>query len=94
MSDYERHTVLPTREVFRLADQILAERADLMRGREARHSVSYSGAEGTVNIHAHRHGQKTVVTIRTNQLRTSKIDNVVRYLMNQYPYEHGDPPRE
>lgn len=94
MSDYERQTVLPTREVFRIAHEILTERGELERTRENHHSVTYSGGEGTVTLEAHRHGPVTVVTARTNQLRTSKIDNVVRYLLNQYPYQHGDPPRE
>jgi hypothetical protein len=94
MSDYERQTVLPTREVFRLADEILTTRAGLSRTRGSGHSVTYSGGEGTVTLDAHRHGPVNVVTARTNQLRTSKIDNVVRYLMNQLPYQHGDPARE
>lgn len=94
MSDYERQTVLSTREVFRLADEILTTRGELNRTRAAGHSVTYTGGEGTVTLDAHRHGPVNVVTARTNQLRTSKLDNVVRYLMNQLPYQHGDPPRE
>jgi hypothetical protein len=94
MSDYERQTVLSTREVFALAQDIFAERADLKRTREGHHDVTYSGGEGTVTLEAHRHGPFTVVTARTNQLRTSKIDTVVRHLMNQFPYQHGDPGRE
>jgi hypothetical protein len=94
MSDYERQTVLGARDVFQRAHEILSERADLKRTREGHHSVTYSGGEGTVTLEAHRHGPVTVVTARTNQLRTSKIDTVVRHLMNQLPYQHGDPERE
>ena len=94
MSDYERSTVVPTREVFSLADEIFAERAELSRTAESRHSVTYAGAEGTVTLEAHRHGPATVVVARTDRLRTSKVDTVVRHLFNQLPYQHGDPPRE
>jgi hypothetical protein len=94
MSDYERSTVVPTREVFSLADEIFAERAELSRTAESRHSVTYAGAEGTVTLEAHRHGPATMVVARTDRLRTSKVDTVVRHLLNQLPYQHGDPPRE
>ena len=94
MSDYERSTALPMREVFARADEIFRERAELERTQEDRHAVTYTGGEGTVTLEAHRHGPSTVVTARTDQLRTSKLDGVVRYLMNQLPYQPGDPPRE
>ncbi|MBA2244169.1 MAG: hypothetical protein H0W11_04380 [Gemmatimonadetes bacterium] len=94
MADYERSTVFPVREVFRIADEVFRERAELARTRESRHSVTYSGGEGTVTLDAHRHSASTVVTARTDQLRTSKLDIVARYLMNQLPYQPGDPPRD
>ena len=94
MADYERSTVLPMREVFTLADEIFTERAELEKGEESRHGVTYSGGEGTVTLEAHRHGPSTLVTARTDRLRTSKLDIVVRHLMNQLPYQWGDPPRE
>jgi hypothetical protein len=93
MSDYERSTVLGTREVWERADAILTERADLRRTDGSGHGVTYAGAEGTVILEAHRHGPYTVVTAHTDRLRTSKLDGVVRYLMNQLPYQAGDPPR-
>jgi hypothetical protein len=93
MSDYQRYTVDSIREVFRKADEILTERAGLRRSRESRHSVTYNGAEGTVTVDAHRHGPATEVVVITNQLRTSKVDGVVRYLLNQLPYQPGDPAR-
>lgn len=94
MSDYERSTVLPTREVFARAAEIFTERAELQRVEEGSHHVTYRGGEGTVTLEAHRHGLSTQVTARTDRLRTSKIDGVVRYLFNQLPYQWGDPPRE
>ncbi len=94
MSDYERSTVLSTRQVLQIADEIFPQRADLARGEAGRHGAAYSGGEGTLELEVHRHGLATVVVARTDQLRTSKIDDVVRYFMNQLPYQHGDPPRE
>ena len=94
MSDYQRYTHLPTREIFRLAEEILSARAGLAKTRESHHSVTYAGAEGSVTLDAHRHGPMTDVVAVTNQLRTSKVDGVVRYLLNQFPYQPGDPPRQ
>jgi hypothetical protein len=94
MSDYERSTVLPIREVFARAHQILTERAELSRAQESPHQVTYEGDEGRVVLEAHRHGPATLVVARTDRLRTNKIDGVVRYLFNQLPYQWGDPPRE
>lgn len=94
MSDYERSTVLPIREVFAKAHEIFTQRAELDRVEESSHHVTYSGAEGVVTLEAHRHGLATQVVARTDRLRTNKIDGVVRYLFNQLPYQWGDPPRE
>jgi hypothetical protein len=94
MSDYERSTVLPTREVLAKAEEIFTTRAELARTGETAHGVTYSGGEGTVEIDVHRHVFASIVTVRTDRLRTSKVDGVVRYFMNQLPYQPGDPPRE
>lgn len=94
MSDYERNTVLPIARVFELADDLLPSRAGLERTRKTGHAATYTGGEGTVGIEAHRHGPLTTVTVRTNQLRTSKVDIAVRHLLNQLPYQPGDPGRE
>lgn len=94
MSDYERNTVLPTARVLEIAEEILTGRAGLQRTREDHHGATYSGAEGTVLVEAHRHGPSTTVTVRTNQLRTSKVDTVVRHMLNQLAYQPGDPARE
>jgi hypothetical protein len=93
MSDYERSTVLTAREVFAKAAEIFPERAELTRTQESAHAVTYSGAEGTVLIDIHRHVFASLVTVRTDRLRTSKLDIVARYFMNQLPYQPGDPPR-
>lgn len=94
MADYERNTVLSTTRVLELTGQVLSDRAGLQPSRQDGHGATYTGPEGTVNVEAHRHGAMTAVTIRTNQLRTSKVDIVVRHLMNQLPYQPGDPERE
>lgn len=94
MSDYERNTVVPTKKVLEIADEILTTRAGLKRTRGDHHGATYQGGEGTVAIDVHRHGPMTTVTVRTNQLRTSKVDGVVRHLLNQLPYQAGDPERE
>ena len=94
MSDYERLTVLPSRDVLAKAAEIFPDRAELTLAHESGHGVSYSGGEGTVDIEVHRHGFSTQVVVRTDRLRTSKVDGVVRYFMNQLPYQNGDPGRE
>lgn len=94
MSDYERLTALSMRDVWARVDEILTTRGELAMTREGGHSRTYSGGEGTVFVDVHRHGPTASVTIRTDRLRTSKIDSVVRHLMNQLPYQPGDPPRE
>ena len=93
MSDYQRYTADSVREVFRKAEEVFPERAGLRRTRESRHSLTYTGAEGTLTIDAHRHGPQTDVVVSTNQLRTSKVDGVARFFLNQLPYQPGDPAR-
>lgn len=94
MSDYERNTALPTSKVLEMADEVLTSRAGLQRTAHSHHGATYEGGEGTVSIEAHRHGPMTTVIARTDQLRTSKVDIVVRHFLNQLPYQPGDPPRE
>jgi hypothetical protein len=94
MSDYERNTALPTAKVMEIAEEVLTSRAGLHRTGQDHHGATYAGGEGTVSIEAHRHGPQTTVTVRTNQLRTSKVDVVVRHLLNQLAYQPGDPERE
>jgi mono/diheme cytochrome c family protein len=94
MSDYERMTALSAREIWTRVDEILTTRGEVSMTREDHHARTYTGGEGTVVVEVHRHGPYAVVAFRTDRLRTSKIDGVVRYLMNQLPYQPGDPPRE
>lgn len=94
MSDYERLTALSMREVWERTHDVLTTRGELSLTREGHHERTYAGREGTVHVEVHRHGPSAVVTFRTDRLRTSKVDGVVRYLMNQLPYQPGDPPRE
>ncbi|MDQ3606832.1 MAG: hypothetical protein M3418_11710 [Gemmatimonadota bacterium] len=91
MADYERSTVLPPEEVFARARETFTRRAELNSMEESDLRVTYSGGEGTVSLDAHRHGPYTVVTATTDRLRTSKLDGVVRHLLNQLPFQHGDP---
>lgn len=93
MADYERISASSIRDVFQRAHEVLTTRIEMSRTRESRHSVTYTGGEGMVTIDAHRHGPSTVVTASTNQLRTSRLDEVVRNFMNQLPYQPGDRPR-
>jgi hypothetical protein len=93
MSDYERLTALSLSEVRDLTHQALTGRAELELQREEGHERLYAGPEGTVHVEAHRHGPVTQVTIRTDRLRTSKVDGVVRWVMNRMPYQPGDPER-
>lgn len=94
MSDYERNTVFSISRVLEIADEILTARAGLQRAGDDHHGATYTGGEGTVHLQAHRHGPVTQVVVRTNQLRTSKVDTVVRHLLNQLPYQAADTPRE
>ena len=93
MSDYQRYTADPIREVFSKAEEILPERAGVQRTHDTSHSLTFTGAEGTVVVEAHRHGPQTEVVVRTNQLRTSKLDIAARHFLNQLPYQPGDPER-
>lgn len=93
MADYERLTALTMREVWERTDEILTTRGELSLAREGHHERTYAGPEGEVHVEAHRHGPSTQLTVRTDRVRTSRVDGVVRYLMNQLPYQPGDPPR-
>lgn len=92
MSDYQRYTYLGVPEVLTRAEEILTSRAGLKKTRDGHHRATYTGAEGALTVEAHRHGALTDVVISTNQLRTSKIDTVARFLMNQLPFQPGDRP--
>ncbi len=94
MADYERLTALTLRETWARTDEILTTRGELSLVREGHHERTYAGAEGEVHVEAHRHGPTVQLTVRTDRVRTSRVDTVVRHLMNQLPYQPGDPARE
>jgi hypothetical protein len=87
---YERQTAATAREALALAEQILTERLPLTKVSGDAHSLTLSGGDGTVTLHAHRHGMDTVVTAATDQLRTSRLDIDVQYYMQMLPYQPGD----
>jgi hypothetical protein len=90
MANYERFTAAMPAEVLRRAEEVLTARLPLRRTGETHHSVTLAGDDGTVRIAAHRHGLDTQVVATTDQLRTSRLDNDVQYLMTLLPYQPND----
>ena len=90
MGSYERTTAATMREILRLAEQVLMERLPLQKVAEDKHSVTLQGGDGKVKISAHRHGLDTVIHAETDQLRTSRLDLDVQYVMSRLPYQPGD----
>ncbi|HKJ92081.1 MAG TPA: hypothetical protein VJ957_02880 [Longimicrobiales bacterium] len=93
MAGYQRQTAMAGHEAIRLAGEYLPERIPLERTGGDDHSITLAGGDGTVTIRAHRHGPETVVTVETDQLRTSRIDNEVQHYLNQLPYQPEDQQR-
>jgi hypothetical protein len=87
---YERYTAAPISEVLQRAEAILMARLPIEKTRSDAHSLTLEGGDGTVTFEAHRHGTETVVQARTDQLRTSRLDNDVQYFMQLLPYQPGD----
>lgn len=87
---YERMTSASIRDALALAEEILLARLPLERQSADAHSVRLSGGDGTVSIHAHRHGLETQVDVHTDQLRTSRLDGEVQYYMTMLPYQPGE----
>jgi hypothetical protein len=90
MGSYERTTAATIREILRTAEQVLIERLPLAKVAEDKHSVTLQGGDGKVKISAHRHGLDTVIHAETDQLRTSRLDLDVQYVMARLPYQPGD----
>ncbi len=90
MGNYERFTAAMPAEVCRRAEEVLTGRLPLRKTGETHHSVTLAGDDGTVRIEAHRHGLDTQVLATTDQLRTSRLDNDVQYLMTLLPYQPND----
>ena len=93
MGTYERTTVAPTREALRTAEEFLTRRIPIQRIAGDEHSITLRGGDGTAVIEGHRHGMDTVITVTTDQVRTSRLDVEVQHYLNQLPYEPGDRPR-
>ncbi len=94
MSGYLRKTALSPDEVLSAAETLLPERIGLSRATGSGHGATYTGAEGTVTLAAHRHGVYTEVTASTDRLRTSRVDYEIQKFLNTLPYEpfdHGGP---
>lgn len=90
MAGYQRKTALPPSEVLQKADQILPERIGLNKSKDSSHGATFTGAEGTVTLSAHRHGPYTDVVASTDRLRTSRMDYEIQKFLNRLPYEPGD----
>lgn len=87
---YERMTAAPTREVLRVAEEVLTSRLPIGKTGGDLHSITLEGGDGTVTITTHRHGVETLVHAATDQLRTSRLDQDVQYFMTLLPYQPGD----
>jgi hypothetical protein len=87
---YERLTAMPGREVLRRAEEILTSRIPIQKVDGDHHSIRLSGGDGTVAFTVHRHGMETLVAAATDQVRTSRLDTEVQYLLTLLPYQPGD----
>lgn len=90
MAGYQRKTAASPKEVLATAEDFLPEMVGLSRSKDSPHSATYSGAEGSVTLTAHRHGPYTEVVANTDRLRTSRLDYEVQRFLNKLPYEPGD----
>lgn len=90
MAGYVRKTAAGPSRVLSEAAVFLPHRLGLSPETSSGHSVTYSGAEGTVSLHAHRHSMYTEVVAETDQLRTSRMDYEIQRFLNLLPYEPGD----
>ena len=90
MAGYQRKTVLGPHEVLDRADEVLPRILGLARSKSSGHGATFSGAEGTVTLSAHRHGPYTDVVASTDRLRTSRMDYEIQKFLNLLPYEPGD----
>ena len=90
MARYERYTAAPTQDVRKAAGEILPARIPLAKAVGDRHSVQFTGRDGTVTVTAHSHGLDTLVVAETDQLRTSRIDAETQYMLSALPYQPGD----
>lgn len=90
MAGYQRRTALSPHDVMEQAARALPDMVGLQRTGGSSHEATFDGAEGTLELSAHRHGVHTSVIAKTDRLRTSRIDYEVQRFLNQLPYEPGD----
>ena len=90
MAGYQRRTALSPHEVMKEAERVLPEIVGLSRTGGSSHAATFDGAEGTLELTAHRHGPYTSVVAKTDRLRTSRIDYEIQRFLNRLPYEPGD----
>jgi hypothetical protein len=90
MAGYQRKTALAPGEVLQRAETMLPDRIGLTKSKDSGHGATYTGAEGTVTLSAHRHGPYTDVVANTDRLRTSRMDYEIQKFLNHLPYEPGD----
>ncbi len=93
MAAYERLTAMKGTDAVALATDYLRQRIPLEVLEEDSHSVTLTGGDGTVTISAHSHGMETSVKVKTDQVRTSRIDLEAQHYLNQLPYQPGDKQR-
>lgn len=90
VAGYQRKTVLPPREVLERAERDLPAMVGISCTRKSSHEATFAGAEGSLELSAHRHGPHTSVVARTDRLRTSRLDYEVQRFLGTLPYEPGD----
>lgn len=93
MAAYERLTAMKGTEAVELAATYLQDRIPLEVMAQDDHSVRLRGGDGTITVSAHSHGLETSVTVKTDQLGTSRIDIEAQHYLNQLPYQPGDRQR-
>lgn len=90
MAGYQRKTALSPKEILERADAMLPALVGVSRTKGTAHGATFTGAEGTVTLSAHRHGPYTEVVASTDRLRTSRVDYEIQKFLNMLPYEPGD----
>jgi len=90
MAGYIRKTAMAPAAILEAAGPFLSEMLGVECREASAHHARYTGAEGSVDLHVHRHSLYTEVRAETDQLRTSRMDMEVQRFLNQLPYEPGD----
>ncbi|MDH5590451.1 MAG: hypothetical protein OEZ37_10420 [Gemmatimonadota bacterium] len=90
MAGYQRKTAFGPSQVMGKAEEMIPHLLGLTRSKGTSHSATFTGAEGTLTLSAHRHGPYTEVVAQTDRLRTSRLDYETQRFLNALPYEPGD----